>query len=59
MQLENLSENNEIWANYQKVRIYRQYLACQVFVQFCIDPIDKIEPVINLKNEKFIGKISI
>lgn len=28
-------------------------------VQFCIDLVDGVKPVINLKNEKFINKISI
>lgn len=59
MQLEDLPEDNKIWASYQKVKIYRQYLACQVFVQFCMDPTDRIKLVINFKDEKFVSKMSI
>lgn len=34
-------------------------MARQVSVQFCIDPADRVEPVVNLVDEKFPGRISI
>lgn len=52
-------EDDKISASDQKVRTYRPYLACQVSVQFCIDLADGVKPVINLKNKKFVDKISI
>lgn len=58
-QPKNLPEDDGIWANHQKVRTYGQHLARQVSVQFCIDPANGVKPVINLRDEKFVGKISI
>lgn len=59
LQTENLLEDDGIWATYQKVRNYRQHLARQVSVQFCIDLVDGVELVVNLRNEKLSGRISI
>ena len=58
-QPEDLPEDDGIWASHQKIKTYGQHLARQVSVQFCIDPADGVEPVVNLRDEKFVGKFSI
>ena len=58
-QSKDLPKNNRIWANHQKIRNYAQHLACQVSVQFCTDPVNGVESDVNLRDEKFAGKISI
>ena len=43
----------------EKVNNFGQHLARQVSVGFCIDPADGVEPVMNLRDEEFLGQLFI
>lgn len=55
-QPEDLPEDDGIWASHQKIRNYGQHLARQVSVQFCIDPADGVEPVVNLRMRNLLAE---
>lgn len=58
-QPEEQPEGDGIWYTNQKVRNYRQHLARQVSIRFCMDPAERVEPVINLKSEELLGRIIV
>lgn len=54
-----LPEYDEIWFSNKRARTYGQQLAQQVFVSFCIDPAEGIEPIMHLQLARFLGEIMI
>lgn len=48
-------ESDKNKASHQKVQTFRQHLAHQVSVKFCIDPANGLKPVMNFRIKEFLG----
>ena len=58
-QPEDLPQCDSIWSTTQRIRSYGQHLARQISVGFCIDPTERVEPILAIPPQDFPGKVCI